>query len=101
MFLFSNWEENDGYWESILSYFYAATFSSQAQPLLRVRAVLTGEGCYEPVIREYAGRGAQIGRGWPKKTLEEAQNQAARDAQELLLSDIKELISGKRERNDP
>ena len=97
MFLFSNWTEQDGVHECILSYFYAA----DPVPILRVRAVRDGEGCYKPVIREYTGRGTQIFRGWPKLTIEEAKEQAKRNAQELLLSDIKEMVSGERERNDP
>lgn len=44
---FSEWKEEDGYYESLLS------FEKGFGPILRVRAVLQSNRLYSPVIRDY------------------------------------------------
>lgn len=43
----SVWEENDGYYESLVS------VNESETPILKARAVKDGDGLYQPVIRDY------------------------------------------------
>lgn len=87
MFIFSEWAEQDGVHECIVSFFYAAV----AQPIIRCRAVKTEKGAYEAVLREYTGRGAEIERGPQRKHLAVAKAEAMNRARNYLIDKSREL----------